>query len=124
MSAKPACGMRRIGARTKICRPPSGPVTSARTTRCCTSIAWVGEALAARILHAEKAWDHEAFFDYMDRWMTEDDTKAVAEIKKARGQDYSADWERQGQTSIVRASDVDQVPPQSAADAATVRFIR
>ena len=34
----------------------------------------------------------------MDRWMTEDDTKAVAEIKKARGQDYSADWQRQGQT--------------------------
>lgn len=66
--------------------------------RCCTSVAWVGEALAVRILHAEKAWDHDAFFDYVDRWMTEDDTKAIAEIKRARGQDYSADWARQRQT--------------------------
>jgi hypothetical protein len=34
----------------------------------------VGEALAARIMHAEKYWDHDAFFAYVDRWMTEDDT--------------------------------------------------
>ena len=65
--------------------------------RCCTSVSWVGQALAARILHAEKYWDHDAFFDYVDRWMTEDDTKAVNEIFKAKGWDYSADWARQGQ---------------------------
>jgi hypothetical protein len=35
---------------------------------------WVGEALAARIMHAERNWDHDAFFAYVDRWMTEDDT--------------------------------------------------
>ena len=64
--------------------------------RCCTSNAWVGEALAARILHAEKVWDHDAFFAYNDRWMTEDDTAAVAKIKEAKGWDYSADWGRQG----------------------------
>ena len=65
--------------------------------RCCTSIAWVGQALAARILHAEKAWDHDAFFDYVDRWMTEDDSRQVEEIKRARGSDYSMSWARQGQ---------------------------
>ena len=39
-----------------------------------TSGAWVGQALAARLMQAEKNWNHEAFFAYVDRWMTEDDT--------------------------------------------------
>lgn len=58
----------------------------------------MGEALAIHILKAENAWNYPAFFDYVDRWMTEDDTQAVAEIKAQTGFDYSADWERQGQT--------------------------
>jgi len=66
--------------------------------RCCTSIAWVGEALTAHLLHAESLWNYPAFFDYVDRWMTEDDTQAVAEIKTQSGFDYSANWERQKQT--------------------------
>jgi hypothetical protein len=65
--------------------------------RCCTSVAWVGEALAARILHAETLWDHPAFFDYVDRWMTEDDQEQVAAIKRARGWDFSSSYARQGQ---------------------------
>ena len=66
--------------------------------RCCTSVSWVGEALAIHLLHAENIWNHPAFFDYVDRWMMEDDAQAVAEIKAQSGFDYSADWERQGQT--------------------------
>jgi hypothetical protein len=66
--------------------------------RCCTSVSWVGEALAIHILHAENVWNYPPFFDYVDRWMTEDDTQAVAEIKAQSGFDYSADWERQDQT--------------------------
>ena len=66
--------------------------------RCCTSVSWVGEALAIHLLHAESVWNHPAFFDYVDRWMDEDDTQAIAEIKAQSGFDYSADWERQGQT--------------------------
>ena len=65
--------------------------------RCCTSIAWIGEGLAARMMHAEDLWNHPQFFDYVDRWMTENDASAVAAIKSATGLDYSADWERQGQ---------------------------
>ena len=66
--------------------------------RCCTSVSWVGEALTIHFLHAETVWNYPPFFDYVDRWMTEDDTQAVAEIKAQSGFDYSADWERQGQT--------------------------
>jgi hypothetical protein len=66
--------------------------------RCCTSLVWVGEALAMRLLQAESVWSYPAFFDYVDRWMTEDDTQAVADIKAQSGFDYSADWERQRQT--------------------------
>jgi hypothetical protein len=54
-----------------------------------TSAGWVGEALAARILHAEKAWGHDAFFAYVDRWMTEDDAEQLEEIRKAGGPDYT-----------------------------------
>ena len=38
---------------------------------CCTSRAWVGQALAARLLGAVDMWNHDPFFDYVDRWMTE-----------------------------------------------------
>jgi len=54
--------------------------------RCCTSGSWVASALAMRLLKAEENWDHPAFFDYVDRWMTEDDTvinqTIQAELKK------------------------------------------
>jgi hypothetical protein len=65
--------------------------------RCCTSISWVGEALAARIMNALELWNHPPFFDYVDRWMTENDSEAVATIQQERGWDYSAKWQRQGQ---------------------------
>ncbi len=64
--------------------------------RCCTSISWIGSALAARIMNAEKSWNHDAYFDYCDRWMTEDDTKALEEIKKQLGKNLGGN--RQGQT--------------------------
>ena len=78
--------------------PPAewGGPTGESYRRCCTSNAWVGEALAVRILHAESLWNHDAFFAYCDRWMTEDDTEAIATIKAAKGWDYSAEWSRQG----------------------------
>ena len=66
--------------------------------RCCTSVSWIGEALTMHILKAENVWNYPAFFDYVDRWMTEDDSQAVADIKAQTGFDYSANWERQGQT--------------------------
>jgi len=38
---------------------------------CCTSHTWVGSALAARILKLESNLNHPAFFDYVDRWVSE-----------------------------------------------------
>jgi hypothetical protein len=69
-----------------------------------TSSAWVAEALAARIMHAEKAWDHDAFFAYVDRWMTEPDSpKILNAIKDAKFGDYTAprmSWMWQGSVSV------------------------
>ena len=48
-------------------------------------------------MHAEKAWNHDAFFDYCDRWMYQDDAESAKVIKAATGGDYFADWIRQKQ---------------------------
>jgi hypothetical protein len=66
--------------------------------RCCTSIAWVGQALAARLVGVDSSWNHPAFFAYVERWMNDDDTAAVAAILSQTGRDYSASWQRQGQS--------------------------
>ncbi len=81
--------------------PPSqwkeGQNTSESYRRCCTSVGWVAQALALRLLHAEPAWHHDAFFDYVDRWMYEDDSAFVKTIKAATGRDHDKEWARQGQ---------------------------
>jgi hypothetical protein len=56
-----------------------------------TSTCFVAEALALRALKLEKDWDHDAFFDYVDRWMFENDTIARVEIAKYCKPPYSAD---------------------------------
>jgi len=64
-----------------------------------TSSSWVGQALVMRMLRAEKFWGHDAFFDYVDRWMTEDDAEHRQTIMKyipsARLGD-DAWWSKQG----------------------------
>jgi hypothetical protein len=66
--------------------------------RCCTSLAWIGQGLAARLMGAQKLWNHDAFFDYVDRWMFEEDTPFVNEILNTTGWDFTANWQRQGKT--------------------------
>ena len=39
--------------------------------RTINSSTWVGEALAARLMGAKAAWNHDAWFDYVDRWIQE-----------------------------------------------------
>ena len=53
-----------------------------------SSTCWPGEALVLRILKLEKQWSHDPFFDYVDRWMSEDDTAMLKEKAK--------DWDREG----------------------------
>jgi hypothetical protein len=74
-----------------------GGHTSESYRRCCTSVGWVGQALALRLLRAEKFWNHDPFFDYVDRWMFEHDAPFVKILKKDTGQDYDHEWSRQGQ---------------------------
>jgi hypothetical protein len=81
--------------------PPSqwkdGQNTSESYRRCCTSVGWGGEALALRLLHAEKFWNHDPFFDYVDRWMYENDSEFVKTVTAATGRDNDHDWSRQEQ---------------------------
>ena len=59
--------------------------------RCCTSAAWVAEALAARLIKGVQArWNHSPFFAYVDRWMNEDDSRNLRTIKEQIGKDYTS----------------------------------
>ncbi len=80
--------------------PPSEwkSMTGEGYRRCCTSNAWVAQALAIHILGLEDAWNQPAFLDYADRWMTEDDTEHIKAIKEATGRDFSPDYNRQRNT--------------------------
>ena len=93
--------------------------TSEGYRRCCTSSAWIGECLAAMLMGARKAWGHDAFFDYCDRWMTEDDAPAL-KAQKALGHDSDRPWSRQGATwdpfvNQMWAAYRSQVPKQDGA---------
>ncbi|MGD1001885.1 MAG: hypothetical protein ABSA67_14415 [Candidatus Brocadiia bacterium] len=75
-----------------------GQKTSESYRRGSTSVGWVAQALALRLLHAEKVWDHDAFFDYVDRWMYEKDDGFRQAIKAGAGVDYPRmEWCWQGQ---------------------------
>ena len=37
--------------------------------QCCTANAWAGIVLAALIMNQKASWNHDALFDYMDRYM-------------------------------------------------------
>ncbi len=46
--------------------------------RCCNAQAWIGSALTARLMKAQRVWGHDALFDYCERWMAQDDPYAAA----------------------------------------------
>lgn len=58
--------------------------TTERYRICCNAVGWVGSALTARHMKAVKLWNHDAFFDYVDRWMREDDPYARGRGKYGR----------------------------------------
>ncbi|MFH1809711.1 MAG: hypothetical protein ABIJ09_13270 [Pseudomonadota bacterium] len=66
--------------------------------RCCTSVCWVGQALAARLIPGLMAsWSHPQFFAYVDRWMTVTEaSEDLAAIEAAWGASYDIDFQ-QGQ---------------------------
>ncbi|MGA2659873.1 MAG: hypothetical protein ABSH34_20410 [Verrucomicrobiota bacterium] len=56
-----------------------------------TSTCFVAQALVLRTMKLEKTWNHDAFFDYVDRWMFEDDKPFRIEIAKYCRPPYSKD---------------------------------
>ncbi len=60
---------------------------------CCNAVAWIGTALAARMMEAVEIWEHDAFFDYCDRWMRPDDPYAEArgDYGRPRGETQTFD---------------------------------
>jgi hypothetical protein len=56
-----------------------------------TSTCFVAQALVLRAMKLEKSWNHDAFFDYVDRWMFEDDKPFRIEIAKYCKPPYSKD---------------------------------
>jgi chitodextrinase len=70
--------------------------------RCCTSSAWIGEALVARLVPGVMAaWNYSPFFAYADRWMTEDDTQARATIRSQIGKNYDSFPQRKAWDAFV-----------------------
>jgi len=68
--------------------------------RCCNSRTWQAQALVMRIMKLEKYWAHDAFFDYMDRWMYQDETPYWEDVNKANvrvGWKPMNDWAKQGE---------------------------
>ncbi len=102
-------GHRAIDEATGIARSGTGPYEhtppstwkegheklSESYRRCCTSAAWIPAALALRLMKAEQAWDHDAFFDYCDRWMFEDEKDALKTLKQDAKMDQP-DWAQEG----------------------------
>mgnify|MGYP007026480435 CR=1 FL=1 len=61
------------GSGAKDCRDPAGLVDGCADYRnCCTSAYWIGEALSTLLLQSKAIWGHDAFFDYVERWMSGD----------------------------------------------------
>jgi hypothetical protein len=58
------------GSGFRDCRDPAGLVDGCSDYRsCCTVPFWIGEMLSALMLNAKSVWNHNAFFDFVDRWM-------------------------------------------------------
>jgi hypothetical protein len=56
-----------------------------------TSSCFVAQALVLRTMKLEKNWNHDAFFDYADRWMFEEDKPFRTEIAKYCRPPYNPD---------------------------------
>jgi cysteine-rich repeat protein len=67
--------------------------------RCCTSVGWVGEMLAAQLIPGmREVWNHPQFFAYVDRWMlSPDDPGDLETMQRATGMTVDADF-MQGQS--------------------------
>ena len=76
-------GMAEWGIRHATDRSRDDVDWGASYRRCCTANAWGGFVLAAHIMDAVELWNHDALFDYQDRYM---------DIEEPG--DYNRSWDR------------------------------
>ena len=50
---------------------------------CCTSNVWWGVVLAAHVMGAQAAWNHDPLFDYMDRFRSENKSRGITDFRNA-----------------------------------------
>ncbi|RIL08824.1 MAG: hypothetical protein DCC75_07945 [Proteobacteria bacterium] len=73
--------------------------------RCCSSADWGGYALAARLIKDYQGisiialWNHPAFFDYVDRWMTQNDSGFITAVTQRFNKTYSGGAVQRGNPS-------------------------
>lgn len=65
--------------------PPSGGGCKHETYRVINSINWPGIALSVLLMQGKELWNHDAYFDYCDRWMSETTNAQFDEIKSYCG---------------------------------------
>ena len=61
--------------------------------RSCNAQAWIGSVLAARLMRAQRAWGHDALFDYCRRWMARHDPYAAARGDHRRPEEEGATYD-------------------------------
>ena len=62
-------GMPEWGIRHATNPEQSNSLWTATYRQCCTATSWSGFVLAAYVMGAKDLWNHDALFDYQDRWM-------------------------------------------------------
>lgn len=69
---------------------------------CCNGSAWIGEALAIRLLNATHIWKHQPFFDYCVRWQNENYSILADTIQLYTGNDIESNktWPSQFVTDM------------------------
>ena len=101
------------GGGAQDCRDPAGLQDGCPPYRdCCTSAYWVGEALSALMLDGKRTWNHDPFFDYVDRWMAGD----VGDTSGASSSFVEAMWaaHRTSLPTLPATSDCGAVPTPDA----------
>lgn len=60
---------------------------------CCSANAWIGFVLAARLMGARELWNHDALFDYVDRYVDESRRRAATDWKASWSPFALAMWD-------------------------------
>lgn len=80
---------------------------------CCTAKAWIGTALSVQLMKAKHLWQHDAYFEYCDRWMNPDDPYAAQRGRFRRPREEGRTFDPF--VDAMWAAYRQEVPPQAGA---------